>query len=207
MNILTLLNAATMTACLAGIAGCGQAPLGLTLDVTTTESGSPRATTATSGPTLPDPANDPSLDPGATIIPLTYYTLSATRAPVNGWSTRTYTATGHCVVYLTKTYCWDDGKKTLTWTSNNFTYGPYYYSYWNMSQPNVGTWGLTDGTLQTDLMPVPRLVTPTFITRLGGAAPINTMLSSGVPTQVSCTETNGILDCVDFTIDLNQAPL
>lgn len=150
----------------------------------------------------------PVADPNATVIAtpsLTYYKLSKTVAPVNGWITKTYTATGSCVVYLTKTYCWDDGVKTLQWTSNNITYGPYTYTYFGMGG-TASNWGPCSGNCGSDLMPAPRVISATLQNNIG-AAVINNVFTNGAAVNVSCTETAGQLNCVDFVINLNQAPL
>lgn len=148
------------------------------------------------------------VDPNAPVLStssLTYYKLSKTVAPVNGWITKTYTATGSCVVYLTKTYCWDDGVKTLQWTSNNNTYGPYTYTYFGM-KGNASSWGLCNGVCTSDLMPLPRVISTTLQNNIG-AAVINNVFTNGVAVPVTCTETDGQLNCIDFVINLNQAPL
>lgn len=150
----------------------------------------------------------PVADPNATVIAtpsLTYYKLSKTVAPVNGWITKKYTATGSCVVYLTKTYCWDDGVKTLQWTSNNVTYGPFTYTYFGM-QGTAASWGPCNGNCGSDLMPAPRVISATLENNIG-AAVINNVFTNGAAVNVNCTETSGQLNCVDFVINLNQSPL
>lgn len=149
----------------------------------------------------------PSASPAPVSMQLTYYTQTEVRAPQAGWPTKTYTSIGHCVVYLGDTYCWDNGVQVLQWTLNSSAYGPFYYTYWNMNQPASGSWGHSSGGLTSDLMPSPRLITSLVATRMGGMGAVNTVLTNGQATTVNCTETAGILNCVDFAIDLNQIPL
>lgn len=146
-----------------------------------------------------------SNDPVIATPSLTYYKISKTVAPVNGWITKTYTATGACVVYLTKTYCWDDGMKTLQWVSNNHTYGPYTYTYFGM-QGSAASWGPCSGGCTSDLLPAPRVISATLENNIGSAV-INNVFTNGVATNVTCTEQSGQLNCIDFVINLNQAPL
>lgn len=150
----------------------------------------------------------PVVPPDAPVLAtpsLTYYRLSKTVAPINGWATKTYTATGYCVVYLTNTYCWDDGVKTLQWSSNNNHYGPYTYTYFGM-QGNASNWGPCSGACGADLMPAPRIISATLENNIG-TVNIQNVFTHGTAVPVSCTETNGVLNCIDFVINLNQAPL
>lgn len=141
-------------------------------------------------------------------ITLTYYSLSQTIAPLTSWPTKTYTATGYCVVYQSNTYCWDDGDHTIEFTSDNFTYGPYTYNFWGMDSRTTGTpWGQCSGGCQTDLMSSPTLITEDLTNNMADPSLVNEVLDTGNAIQVSCTESNGLLDCGDFTINLNQLPL
>ena len=159
----------------------------------------------------------PSVPPDAPVIAtpaLTYYRLSKTVAPINGWTTKTYTATASCVEYLTKTYCWDDGIKTLQWSSNNNHYGPYYYTYFGLLTKPNGTPGVCNGACTSDYMPAPRFISQAVESNIGvtgggmtGAQVINAVFTQGTAVPVSCTETDGVLNCIDFAINLNQAPL
>lgn len=196
---------------LSSLFGCGQVPSTLTVNTDANKAAAPAATApAEPGATpesVPVPAAtaQPSGGGGSTNIPLTYYTLSRTSAPQAGWATKTYTATGHCVVYVTKTYCWDDGVKTLAWVDFSGThYGPFCYTYWNMSQDAVG-WSKANGGLAQDLMPTPRLISSALSTNIG-AANITAMFA-GAATQVQCTESATAVNCGSFTIDLTQAAL
>ena len=158
--------------------------------------------------TVPADLLSPSIDSNDPVVAtpsLTYYKLSKTVAPINGWITKTYTATGSCVVYLTKTYCWDDGMKTLQWSANNHTYGPYTYTYFGM-QGNATTWGPCNGACTSDLMPAPRVISAALQNNIG-AGVINNVFTNGQAINVNCTEQSGQLNCIDFVINLNQAPL
>lgn len=201
----------TLTAALALIAltACQQVPATDGSSVSTLQA-VPETTAAPEAPVAVLPVATPTPTPTATPAStnLTYYSLSATRAPVNGWATKTYTSTGSCVVYQGNTYCWDDGMKTLAWSSGGNNYGPYTYSYWN-----AGTWGggqisfNIGGVMETDLMTAPTLVTHNLEINLNSRAAPTTVLSTGTPHAVVCTENSGILNCGAFMIDLNQPHL
>jgi predicted small lipoprotein YifL len=149
-----------------------------------------------SNPTVKtDPVQQPKVetpvDPEAPVpvkVSLTYFSLSKTVAPVNGWVTKTYTATGSCVIYLTQTYCFDDGIKTLTWVSNNFTYGPYTYTYWQNGNNQPCNGGCLVDTFATPVV--------------GGLVQteVNKVFNLGVSHAVECDETDSKLDCGDFVI-------
>src|ERR1700690_2189481 len=56
------------------------------------------------GGTSPVVPNDP---------PLTYYTLVKNATVSSGGHTYPITMTGHCVVYNSEDYCWDDGWQSI----------------------------------------------------------------------------------------------
>lgn len=144
--------------------------------------------------------------PTPIVTNVTYYSLDRTEAPVNGWPLKTYTATGYCAVYQTKTYCWDDGVKTIpAWSFNNFFYGPYTYSYWERGGSG-GAWSFCHGGCVQDPLTLPVYTSNTVVGYLSTTA-INLVFSSGTPHQVTCTESNGQLTCGGFTVDLNQTAL
>jgi len=148
------------------------------------------------------------LDPSAPVdatASLTYYARSKTTSPINGWVTKTVTTTAYCVEYQTKTYCWDDGVKTLTWKSGNYTYGPFTYTYFGL-QGTAQNYSHCFGGCGSDLMPLPRVISATLQNAIG-AAIINDVFTNGTPHAVNCTESQGQLNCIDFVINLNQAPL
>ena len=119
-------------------------------------------------------------------VTLSVFTLSKTAAPVNGWPTKTYTAKASCVMFNGQSFCWDDGLKTLMWSQNNFTYGPFMYSYFGQSAQGPCSGGCTD-----DADTSPKV--------MSGQA-VNDIFNLGVRADVECTETDGHLDCGTFTI-------
>lgn len=181
--------------------------------------------TATTNSDATPKAVVPAFVPNATIPPvitgngsnsqtvsITYYQMSKTVAPVNGWITKTYTATGYCLVYGGDTYCWDDGIKTLQWNQSNNFYGPFTYTYWNMSldafgnSPDGINWSHANGGLGQDLMSTPRLISQALSINMATGA-VNQVLTSGSATTVSCTDTAGVIDCGSFSVDTTQTPL
>lgn len=161
--------------------GCGKGGAG--------DSSSKAADGAPTGPNLVE-------TPSA--ISLTYYGLSFTEAPIAGWVLKTYTATGYCAQYLGKTYCWDDGIKTLQWVdlSGNH-YGPYTYSFWGaMAGPSS-----CHGACSADLMSTPQYVNSTLQTFLT-TTKINNVLTGGTPTTLTCMATSTQVDCGSFIITL-----
>lgn len=152
-----------------------------------------------------DPA--PASTPVSASIALRTYSVTETEAPINGWVNKTFTATGTCVQYQSKTYCWDDGVQTIpAWTVNNFTYPAAGNTYFGLSLPTPTHIGLCTNSCVTDAMAAPRIVAGAIATNIP-AATIAHIFTIGVAKDVECTESNGILDCVDFQIDLNQAVL
>lgn len=132
------------------------------------------------------------LDPGQTRnTSVTVYSLSKTEAPVNGWSAKTYTATGYCFTYMTKTYCADDGIKTIDFTVNNFRYGPYTYTFWGVDQNNGPCYGgcASDG-----------LTTPKETTVAVDQTIVSQIFSSGLSQTINCQESDTNLDCGAFSI-------
>lgn len=201
-NLLILVSALFLTACAgSGGKGAGSDATVVTPPVTTT----PPVTVA---PVTPDPTtalpSDPSIPVSPVVtnnIPLTYYKLSRTEAPIGGWSAKTYTATGSCVTYLTKDYCWDDGVKNVVIPG----VGTFTYNYWEFQGDN-SSWGPCHGACTNSLMASPRYISPTLRTNIT-AAKINAVFSTGASKNVTCTESSGLLNCVDFVITLNQVAL
>lgn len=145
----------------------------------------------------PTPIPTPTATPGPHIVDITVYALARTEAPVNGWPTKIYTAIGYCTQYLSQVYCWDDGLKTLIWVFNNFTYGPYTYSYWG-----AYTGGFhCHGGCPDDAMTAPIALDISYVTNLTQTA-INLVLSTGIATTMTCTEINGNLNCGSFTLEV-----
>ena len=162
------------------------------------------AVTPTPIPTpAPTPAPTPDPSQGSTVT-ITTYALATTKAPVSGWSTKTYTATGTCMTYLAKTYCWDDGVKTLAWVDiANHNYGPYTYTYWGLQNnpAQAGSYETCSGGCVSDYMSNPQYVDSNLGTNLTAAA-INNVFSHGISSQVNCTESAGVLTCGSLVITL-----
>lgn len=144
------------------------------------------------------------IDPGLPIDPnnpasvsVTYYALSRIEAPVNGWPNKTYTATGYCATIASSTYCWSDGLKTLTWTSNNFTYGPLYYNYWEVSTSN-GNPQSCHGGCADDYLATVHLVT-TQLAVYVTAPKIYDIFTLGTPATLTCLRVNNDLNCGSVT--------
>ena len=142
--------------------------------------------------------DDPSNPGGPVTSSLTYYSLSKTVAPIGGWPAKTYTAKGSCVVYLTKTYCWDDGIKSVVIPAS----GTFTYTYFSAGMSSGVYQHCSGGCLQ-DYMLVPKFISAALEMNLTFNQ-INQVFTSGVAHPVECSEENGILNCVDFQIDLNQ---
>lgn len=147
----------------------------------------------------------------AVAVQVTYHSLTRTTAPVQGWQSKTITMTGSCLVYLTKTYCWDDGVKTLQWSSNNSFYGPFTYTYWGLNQNGQGM-GICFGGCPSDLMSAPRLISNAVGTNITQSSldtgnTVNDVFNLGVSHQLQCSEDNGVLDCGTFSVSLAQVAL
>lgn len=155
-------------------------------------------------PGLSPVVNPPVVTPPApTVVSLTYYSLAKTVAPVSGWPTKQYTAVGTCASFESKTYCWDDGVKSLSWNSGGNNYGPYTYTYW--ATMDSGTHPLNcSGACTNSYLATATLIDSVLEPMLTTLA-INQVLSTGTPTTVSCLKDNGQLDCGGFTVDLDGA--
>lgn len=192
--LITALTLTTLTACQAPTSDANRSTV------------SPDQPTAAAAPAAVAPIPTPSPTVTTTPVTVTYYTASKTEAPISGWATKTYTATGKCLVYSAHTYCWDDGLKILQWSSGGVNYGPYGYTYFGVGHMSGSVFTLHGyGTLVDDSMMVPTVITASMETNMVTSS--GTVLSSGAPTQVSCTDSNGTLTCPGFSIDLNQLPL
>lgn len=158
-------------------------------------------------PVVPDPGTSASVSSPVSVT-LSVFSNSKTVAPINGWGGKTYTAIGYCTVYLSDTYCWDDGMKTLQWTANSFTYGPYTYSYFNVNLRANGTLGSSNGGMYSDAITVPTIVNVhlTNLINAGDSAVADVL--AGTSGNVDCTkESNGNLTCPGFVVDVNQVGL
>ncbi len=146
-------------------------------------------------PTDPAP---PVIDPNnPAAVSVTYYALSRTEAPVNGWPNKPYTATGYCATIASLTYCWSDGLKTLTWVSNNITYGPLYYNYWNLSTSN-GNPQTCHGGCADDYLSTPHIVTVPLSAYVS-APEVFDIFTTGTPTTIACLRVNNDLNCGSVT--------
>jgi hypothetical protein len=159
------------------------------------DSGSGTVFTPTAPPVAPPIPTQPA---GPGTIPVNYKALIRTEAPVNGWPNKTYTAVGYCATINSSTFCWSDGLKTLTWTSNNFTYGPLYYNYWEV---HTGSGGLAEschGGCVDDFMTAPVLVTPQLLQRIP-AQKIQDVFDQGGGGSLNCTVNGSTYDCGSVT--------
>lgn len=139
---------------------------------------------------------------------VTYYKLSATVAPLGSYPTQTYTGTGYCVVYKSSTYCWDDGVKTLQFTVSGTVHGPYTYTYWSLGPTSIGNgWGQCSGGCTGDIMTSPLYMSTDVNNNLPSSVSATKVLTTGTAVVNTCTEDNQVLNCSDFTVDLNQATL
>lgn len=207
MSLLSMVNSLSIVLTLTG---CGQAQdddgVLQASDIT------PSATAVS--PLVQAPTPSPSSSPSpAAPIPLTYYKL--TKVTNNAGNTgRSYTATGSCVQYNSKTYCWDDGIKSFVFAGTTFS-----YDYWNESRDagNSNYWGTgndwayTSGEVIADFMTSPTLMSAHLTSSIaspGAGAPSATLVfQNGTPVSVSCTLTGNSLGCGDFMIDLGQPTL
>jgi len=194
-------------AALAVLAGCGQAPVELPEDL----GASNRVAVADAAPADPvdDSGSGGTAVPSATPVTITLYSKSKSEAPVAGWPTKTYTATGSCFVYAAKTYCFDDGLKVLSWSSGGNNYGPYGYTYFGVGRfgANMLTFN-GHGSLNLDEMPQSKVRAISFAMESNMLVASATVLTTGSASQVSCMDDGaGQLDCGTFTVDLNQASL
>lgn len=154
----------------------------------------------TAGPAAEAPADSGSDQSQPTTVQLTYFRRVKSDAPISGWITHTYTAVGSCVVYLTKTYCWDDGLQTLqSWSANSNHYGPFAYTYFGLGG-TPSAYGPCAGGCSSDLLSSPRHIGVTLAANIP-AQEITDIFNLGTPVAVTCTETDDALSCGDFTID------
>lgn len=146
------------------------------------------------------PSPTPSASPAAIVLQVRSRT--ETRYPQHLWPTKGYTATGSCVVYLSETYCFDDGMKTPTIPGSTLK-----YSFWNIDAFGAPT----GGGMMADGMTSPRVISPSLTaniaTALGVADKVGTVLLFGTPSMVSCVDDHGTLDCGSFSIDTLQVAL
>lgn len=164
----------------------------------------------TPDPTVIDPVVDPTPTPAATPAPsaqattVTVYSVTQTMAPQGSFPSWKITFTGSCTVYLTKTYCWDDGIKTLHIPGIPSS----TYTFWSVGHA-AGVLNSTTchGACDSDTMTQPTEVTVEVASLMQvfeyetGIAPSN-VFSAGVATQASCTDDGTTLDCGSFQVTL-----
>lgn len=136
---------------------------------------------------------------GATTQDVTLHQKSFTEAPVTGWSTKTYTSNGYCAEVNGKTFCWDDGVKTLQWTSGGFTFGPLTYSYFGvMSNPVNGSPLSCHGGCSGDYVFTPTIPDVGLNNVIGTA--VSDLIANGAQSTITCNIIGNDLDCGTFTL-------
>ncbi len=126
-------------------------------------------------------------------ISITYYSKTVTRQPNPN---KFYTATGYCLAYGGKTYCWDDGVQIIDYGGG--TIG--HYSYWELAVENL----TTTQTPVTSPLLVNQAFTNNILPGGGSVAQVN----AGTAATVSCTDDgSGVLVCPGFSVDTNQVGL
>lgn len=197
MSILNLVSTAVLVACV-GL-GCGKQQSAGNIEPAppTTSAPSITAPTGSNDPTAPSDPSSPSVPSGPTLVQITVYSKTKTVVPFPSFPSKSYTATGYCVVDMSITYCWDDGVKSVT-TSGLTT----YYTYWGVFKNGSGGISLGNSN-QPDFMATPI----TISSNLNNNLPVGSVSSvlAGTAVDVTCTElSNGNLDCGSFTIDIHQ---
>jgi len=160
------------------------------------------------GPETPEEPADPGApgpgpqvpgqpDPEQVTHFLRVYSLSKTEAPVNGWSFKTYTATGSCATHEGKTYCWDDGVKTITIP----VIAPLTYTYFGvMPGGGIGFQNCHGGCVG-DYMTTPRVIDGALAATITTAT-VNQIFSQGSTTDLDCVESAGVLNCGSVSIQV-----
>lgn len=161
-----------------------------------------------SDPVVVAPAPTPTPSVNTTPTPVTtnftYYKISKVIVPMSGYPNKNVTVIGSCGTYLTKTYCWDNGTQTVpSFVYNNNTYGPFSYNFWALSI-NGSTYSICDGGCTSDYMATSKFMTQNLILNTNNYAQetMAHVFSNGVQVNVTCTESNGQLNCGTFTITL-----
>lgn len=134
-------------------------------------------------------------------ISVTFFTLTKTVAPINGWPYKTVTYSGSCLIYLNKTYCWDDGTKTIAaWSYNNNLYQAESFNFWGLTVSN-SSWGPCSGGCGASYMAQPKVIASSLAINISPDA-IKDVFNLGASNQASCSENDGVLDCGDFKVNL-----
>lgn len=134
-------------------------------------------------------------------VSVIYYSVTKTVAPISGWPTKALTYTGSCMIYLSKTYCWDDGVKTIpSWRSNNYTYEAESFDFWGVAGTD-STWGPCSGGCLGNLMVQPREIASSLALNIS-AEQVKEVFNLGTSNEVSCVESDAGLDCGTFKVTL-----
>jgi hypothetical protein len=161
-------------------------------------------------PSVIDPTPTPSPTPSAQSASVTVYSITQTKAPLQPYPSKTITVTGSCLVYLTKTYCFDDGLKTISagpgFNPANWT--TYGYTFWGVGQAGGMANSQTCwGGCVTDSMSQPTEVTVDQSNlmqtqEIETGVTMSDVFSSGTAAQVNCTDDGTTLDCGTFQVTL-----
>jgi hypothetical protein len=181
-----ILDIITITVCVVALSGCGH-------EVPALPSLSPTPTQNPADTSAPSITVVATATPTPAPISITYYSKTVTRQPNPN---KFYTATGYCLTYNSKTYCWDDGVHSIVYSSSSTG----HYTYWMLS----------DEHLTTNPAPItsPALVNQTFTNHILSSGGSVAEVFSGTPTTVSCTDDGaGVLNCGAFIVDPNQVGL
>lgn len=217
MSILNLINTISILVCLSGCGGAIAVPNDAPAETETAQvNPGVSPTPVTTANPIPAPANLvlPVVDAASpSNIALTYYTVTNSVAPVTGFPSKTIAMKGSCVVYLTKTYCWDNGVQEIDTTVSHLT-SQFYYTFFSIGSVNQ-SFGECYGGCHYDLMSQPTYVDTRVTNTINQSVNVDheaqatpaTVLSTGVATSVNCAAANGVLNCTDFAIDTNQVAL
>lgn len=167
-----------------------------------------------SGNPVSTPAPSASPSPVASSLSVTYYTVTSVVAPLNGYATHTTTMVGHCAIVESNTYCWDDGEHTITVQSGG-TFDSYDFTFFGIGHTFSGQpWKACGGDCDFSDLLAPTMIDPNLTTALAAPAPNHyavmlpaQVLSTGVPTTVTCTDNAGVYTCASITINTTQAGL
>lgn len=140
----------------------------------------------------PTPSVTPTPTPLGPAISFTYFSITESYSTLdqNG-----FVATGHCAVYLSNTYCWDDGIK-MSITALPSTY--HSFTFFNYG----------DGVPCSGSCTVDGLASPTIITSQVTATEIHHILTTGILTTTRCNaQSDGSLICPTFTLPSSAVAL
>lgn len=146
--------------------------------------------------TVVEATPSPTPAPSDPVVSLSVYSLTGAVAASGGV---TLSGTGSCAVYLTRTFCWDDGTKVFAGDTRGYQYfgieaGP-------ASCPNFF------GACDDDPFSTPTEPSSDTISKMPANRRPFGVLSSGAETVVDCTEHGGVLTCPTFMIDTTRGAL